>query len=231
MWIAQWLMMSYGGKKGFVPWANTLGYYPLAWDALDYSGNSRNLTTSGVSWVSDGMSMNGSATANNTSQVLSTGTSPYTIRFQVKLNAEISSWVWTLMNLNPDSTKQDTIYSLYYQYNWGTRRLQYIHYYNWPETYYELNKTISLSTTKTVITMVYTGSSMILYINGSSVVSWWGWGTFWSNAWQSYYKWLSIGSDMWAWTFANKSNAIYQNVVFENIARDSTKVSDDYNSL
>ena len=32
------------------PWANTLIYYPLNWDANDYSGNNRNLSASNISY-------------------------------------------------------------------------------------------------------------------------------------------------------------------------------------
>ena len=50
MWIVQWLMMSYGGKKGREPWANTVAYYPLTSTTTvnDMSGNNRNLTNNNV---------------------------------------------------------------------------------------------------------------------------------------------------------------------------------------
>lgn len=54
MWIVQWLMMSYGGKKGREPWANTVAYYPLTSTTTvnDMSGNNRNLTNNNVVfWV------------------------------------------------------------------------------------------------------------------------------------------------------------------------------------
>ncbi len=51
MWIVQWLMMSYGGKKGREPWANTVVYYPFTSTTTntDQSGNNHTLTT--FSWI------------------------------------------------------------------------------------------------------------------------------------------------------------------------------------
>ena len=46
--------MVYKKKKWWKPWANTVAYYPLEWDTLDYSWNNRNWTNSNVTfsnWV------------------------------------------------------------------------------------------------------------------------------------------------------------------------------------
>ena len=66
-WSSQWTAMSelknayIGEYKGWTPWANTLAYYPLKEDVLDYSGNNRNWTNYWVTfsnwlWVFNGSS-------------------------------------------------------------------------------------------------------------------------------------------------------------------------------
>ena len=42
--------MVYKKKKWWKPWENTIAYYPLNWDANDYSGNNRNLTANNITY-------------------------------------------------------------------------------------------------------------------------------------------------------------------------------------
>lgn len=49
-----WAIQTFHWKRPYEwkPWPNTVAYYPLNWDALDYSGNNRNLTTNNMIYTS-----------------------------------------------------------------------------------------------------------------------------------------------------------------------------------
>jgi len=49
-----WAIQTFHWKRPYEwkPWANTIAYYPLNWDANDYSGNNRNLTTNNMIYTS-----------------------------------------------------------------------------------------------------------------------------------------------------------------------------------
>ena len=202
----------------------TLGLYHMNWVETDSSWNGRDFTATNETWVEDGlwwaMSANGTTTTcRNAAQALSAWNTPYTILFRVKLNAEIGSWTWTLASLNPDATLQDTTYYLEYNYNAGTRRLNYQHYYNWPETYYTLTYNITLWTTNWYdIAMVYTGSAMTLYVNWVSVVTGWGTGTYWNNWPATYQSWLSFLHWYVLSAATSRANARWDEMIFENRA-------------
>jgi len=204
--------------------AVTLWLYHMNWVETDSSWNSRDFTATNETWVEDGlagaMSSNWSTTTcRNAAQALSAGNTPYTILFRVKLNAEIGSWTWTLASLKPDATLQDTTYYLEYNYNAGTRRLNYQHYYNWPETYYTLTYNITLWTTNWYdIAMVYTGSAMTLYVNWVSVVTGWGTGTYWNNWPATYQSWLSFLHWYVLSAATSRANARWDEMIFENRA-------------
>lgn len=222
----------------YTPTVNTKWYYQFEDNANDSSGNSNDLTLSNGSYVSSvhsgvwkALSCNGSSTNCRTSNItLATWTSSYTMSCWVKLNAEISSGSWTLLNLNPDNTNQDTIYRIIYQYNWWTMRINFTHYYNWPEIDHNVlyNKTLWNSDWHH-ITGVYNGSNMKLYLNWVEVASWWGWGTYWFHTSSSYYKWFTIWAHFGAGTFHEISNAIFDEVIIEDVARTAQQVLDRYN--
>lgn len=214
---------------------NLVSYY-----ALEANGNdslwTNNMTESNVSYVTGKIgnagSFNGSTSQmRNWNITLPAGNSPYSINFWVKLNAEISSGVYCLANLNPDWTNQDTTYQISYQYNWWTRRLIYEHYYNWPETYYSPSYNTTLGTSNwNMVTITYSGSSMVVYLNGTSVVSG-GWtGTYWSNAWPTYQKWLTIWSVYVLSAHSNLSNAIIDEVGYWSRALSAWEITQLYNS-
>jgi len=213
----------------------TKGLYHLNGNGNDDSWNSANFTVTNATWVSEwlgggALSSNGSTTTcRSAAQSLPSWNSPYTIAFRVKLNAEIGSWAWSLISLNPDATLQDTTYLLDYQYNWWTRRLNYQHYYNWPETYYQVTHNITLWTSNRYdIVMVYTGTQMRLYINWVLVVSWWWTWVYWFNAAPTYQVWLSVLHSYVLSAPANRANAKADEVIFENRAWTATEVQKYY---
>lgn len=230
--IVQWLMMSYLTSVWFPSWI--ISYYKLDsnWNDSLWVNNMTESNTSYVTGkISNAASFNGStSTMRNGNITLATGTTPYSINFWVKLNAEIASWIWTLSFLWPDATNQDTQYSIDYEYNGGTRRLAMQHYYNWPETYYPLysNQTLGISNWN-MITVTYSGSSMIMYFNGTSVVSGGWWGTYGSSWIQNYQKWLTIWSQYESSTYKQSSNSIIDEYWIWNRALTATEVSTLYN--
>lgn len=212
----------------------TMGLYHLNGNANDSSGNGNNGTATNITWVEGKFwqcaSFNGSSSNfRNNNITLSTWTSPYTMSCRIKLNAEISSWAWGLLNLNPDATKEDTIYSMMYQYNWGTRRLHYSHYYNWPETYYELyyNKTLWTAERYNIV-CVYSGSNMKAYLNWVEIMNW-GWGgTYGFDVSPTYQKWFTVGGDYYLSAFHHAANATFDEVILENTARTAQQIQKYY---
>lgn len=232
--ITQGLLASYKSSPVF-PATGLISYYKLDtnWNDSLWVNNMTEANTSYVAGkISNGASFNGStSTMRNGNITLPTGTSPYSVNFWVKLNAEIASWIWTLSYLWPDATNQDTQYSIDYEYNGGTRRLAMQHYYNWPETYYPIYSNQTLWTSNwTMITATYSGSSMKLYVNGTQVSSWWGGGTYGSNAAQTYQKWLTIWTQYVLSVYQQKSNSIIDEYWIWNREITSTEVSTLYNS-
>lgn len=215
---------------------NLISYYKLDstwWADSVWSNTMTEANTSYVSGkIGNWCSFNGSTSQmRNGNITLPAGNSPYSINFWVKLNAEISSWVWALSFFWPDGTDQDTEYYLEYQYNWWTRRINYQHYYNWPETYHTLPYNVTLWTSNwNMFTMTYSGSVMKLYLNGTEVASgWWGW-TYWFSSPYSYQKWLTIWSQYVLSTYGNRSNAIIDEVGIWSRALSASEVTELYNA-
>lgn len=214
---------------------NLISYYKLDSTWWADSVGSNTMTEANTSYVAGKIgnwcSFNGSTSQmRNGNITLSAWNSPYSINFWVKLNAEIASWIWALSFLWPDTTNQDTVYYLEYQYNWWTRRLNYQHYYNWPETYHTLPYNVTLWTSNwNMVTLVYSGSWMTLYLNWTSAISWWWSWTYWSAWPQNYQKWLTIWSQYVSSAYGNRSNAIIDEFWFWDRAITSGEITELYN--
>lgn len=237
MWAQQQVLLSYWAVSWASNWllTNLVSYYELEANSNDshWSNNCTEANTTYVTWkIANACSFNGSTSSMRTSAIsLVAGNSPYTINFWVKLNAEITTGNWWIMNLNPDATLQDTFYAVTYNYNWWTRRLNYEHYYNWPETYYSLTYNVTLGTANwNMVTLVYSWTWMNMYFNWTSVASWWWTGVYWFNATPTYQKWLTIWSLYFLSWFASRSNTIIDEVGFRNTNLSSTKITDLYNA-
>lgn len=215
---------------------NLISYYTLNstwWADSVWSNTMTETNTSYVSGkISNGCSFNGStSTMRNWNITLSAWNSPYSLNCWVKLNAEIASWNWSILTLNPDWTNQDTIYVMSYAYNGWTRRLLYEHYYNWPETYHPITYNQTLWTSNWyMLTATYSWSSMTYYLNGTNVASWWWTGTYGSNAWPTYIKWLTIGSAYTNSAYSDRTNAIIDEVWYWDREITSSEVTALYNS-
>ena len=248
-WVALASIKSFNGvakasvkSKNWVllPWGNGLlnsliSYYKMDWDWNDATATN-DITPSNVSWVTGKINNGGSFNVTNSqfrtpNITLPNGSSPYSINFRVKLNAEITTWTRHFTFLWADATLEDTVYYLNYQYNWGTRRLSYEHYYNWPETYYAVRSNQTLWTTNwTMITMVYTGTAMTLYVNWSQVATGGGSGTYWISAVATYQKGLTIGAQYVLSAYWSRANAIFDEIAYYNRAIIWTDITNLYNS-
>lgn len=195
---------------------------------------SNNWTALNVTWVDGKMnwwaSFNGGSTSIRATGIsLPTGSSPYFIWWWFKLLSEIWSWTKTLFNLNPDATLQDTIYVLDYEYNWWTRRLNYQHYYNWPETYYTLTYNIALWTSVYhYIWINYTGSSMELYVDWLLVTSWWWSWTYWSNWPVTYNSWFTMWATYALSVFGSYLDSIIDEVEVHNTSLNASEIKNKY---
>ena len=211
-----------------------VSYYSLEANGNDSLGTN-NMTEANITYVTgkiaNAASFNWStSTMRNSTIALASWSTPYSINFWVKLKAEIASWVWALSFLWADATSQDTVYYIEYQYNAWTRRLNYQHYYNWPETYYTLPYTVTLWTSNwNMVTVTYSGSWMILYFNWTSVATWWWSGTFWSSLGADYQKWLTIWSQYVSSTYGNRSNAIIDEFWYWSRAITAGEITQLYN--
>lgn len=234
-WIIQALIAWYKWIAAAFPLSGIISYYKLQanWSDSLGTGDMTEANTSYSAWkIWNAVSLNWStSTMRNGWITLPTWASPYSINFWVKLNVEIASWVYTLSFLWPDETNQDTQYSIDYEYNGGTRRLNLQHYYNWPETYWTLPSNVTLWTANwNMVTATYSGSVMKLYLNGSQVATWWWTWTYGSNWPQTYQKWLTMWSNYVLSAYWARSNAMIDEYGIWNKVLSPSEITDLYNA-
>ena len=214
----------YEAPEQWKPWANTIAYYPLNWDANDYSWNSRNLTNNGVtfntslaswqkvayfSWSSTNLSLIGqniSTSAITLSMWLNKSRNSNEEIFMEILGANVNDFIIQSTNSNIgnmwlswwiDSNNNS---SLWYNNtgisNWTRRHIVAVLDSNWCRLYQNWQK----------LSLTYSRWSESLAL--------------WTRAFTQFYLWWRSWV-FWQWYI---SEAIY-----ENKARTAQEISDYYN--
>ena len=227
MWIVQWLMMSYGGKKGFVPWANTVAYYKMDWNANDSSWNGRNGTDDNISYVPGRFwqwwSFNGSTSI---------------IRLPNNFQNNFSWWLFTISAFVKPASFTGTVNSIFK--NRGDATTWAVHF--------------DLTNSKVTLYITQSNWTMIWALQSAAKLSTGIWYHVWAVAdWTNiniYLNWNNVGSRAYNWTL--KTSFIYNNiwckvkdtwvidvnqsfnwlideVIIENVAWSATEVQEYYN--
>lgn len=196
----------------FTPWVNTVAYYPLDWDADDYSGNSYDGTATDVTYITLSSWLK-VATFNGTSSYIeitnwfSTSDSiTFSVwftrldgNFRTLFSNEGSNWIW-----------------LYIDYYNGQSNLRVG---NWVDT----AMWVAWTTTWTWYNLIFTCSGN----TGKVYINW----TLDTSTYLSSFTSLTTTSIIWneplaptRWWYGNISR-----IIIENQARDATAVSNYYN--
>lgn len=195
------------------PWANTVAYYPLNWNANDYSWNGKNGTASNITWNSwwDG----GCASFNGSNSYINVPA------LSITNNLTISCWI---------KTTQSSIWEIIQMVNsaW-TQSFEFrvsswkLNLWLWNSWYSEQgwNSSSSINTWQWVnVIVTKSGNNYNLYINSVND------GVFTSSLW----IWFNNNR---IWLHTNGSNSPYNwlidNFIIENKARTASEIADYYN--
>lgn len=211
-------------KKWRTPWPNTVAYYKMNWDATDSSGNGRNGTASNVSWVSGKMwnagSFNGTSSSIAIGNLTSAFSTEATIVMWVKLNNATPS-TDTKTGIMKLSSNVDTFHYPYtdgkiYCNTFRSARVDSITP-SWTVTRSDWHM-LTISTKPWANGWnLYQNDSLISTTTGESSIS------------------LTTTSEIWHNTVSYSPYNFYidwliDEVIIENKYRDSTAVSDYYNT-
>jgi hypothetical protein len=200
------------------PWANTIAYYPLNWDVLDYSGNSRNMSarTGSISywtltswdkyWIFDWNTI--VTTANMTS------VNEGTLIMWLYYNNWASDWVPFVMNFDQNGSDTYRYFPLYD--DWQGRYCLY--FSGWPVA------TAPWYWQWFMFTIVQSWWTLTYYKDGAYVNDYSSSGFVnlsWTNQWCIW--WLA------RWTqYYNKMNGYVSNIIIEDKVRTAQEISKYY---
>lgn len=198
----------------WTPWANTVGYYPLAENFNDYSWNNYNLTNSWgsittQSWVS-------CAYYNWSSYSQYNGYSITSAARTINVRCYLWSTTWGMVHIskynNSSSAGSLGLFRLSSSTAWAVDR-------NWAEC----SASVS-SNARHNIVITQSSSTVKIYIDGSL-------GNTVSNRPNTLYTpdWWSLGSKFYS-GHSEKFKGYLSRVILENKIRTATEISDYYNS-
>jgi hypothetical protein len=213
-----------GEYKGFVPWVNTLAYYPLETDTKDYSWNNRNLTNSWITFDGGVWVFNGNAIWYYTNNSLWNNLNNFT--YSVYVNpSSITSWTFG-GNVNINRVISIIQYGTIPTYDktlslCNSSQAQWYNYYNWLKEVY--TTWISINTW-CYLTYTWDGNTIKIYKNW---VLWQSLACWWSYTWYTQ-------ATLCVWNNTNtqqiqKYYGKISNVIIENKARTAQEVQDYYN--
>lgn len=210
--------------SGWKPWSNTIAYYPLNWDANDYSGNWHNGTTTNVTYTTlSSWKQVASYTQNNSRlKILAIWWAYQKITTSIWLK-----WDWTLSNY------VSRIWCLDWNNNWRTlfqpRRTKTndwgnlaLSTYNWST---ENNKSLWVSPSNwTNLVVVFDSWTLYWYVNWIYKGQLSSWFTSWTMS-LSYNCWIGSEPDnsqnWWGWYMSE--------AIIENKTRTAQDIQDYYN--
>jgi len=165
------------------PWANTLAYLPLNWNANDYSGNGNNWTVYNANWV----------TENNRQYIQGT-------------NSTNNSWAYVVLPIIPITS--ECTFSAWVKFN--TSNTQYCNIV-WCYYHTDDSKCLSSFTLDSSTWWVNCSNGSWLYniVGQTSISIWWHLVTVTIKAWEQ--KWFLDG--VVKWTTGNATNFAATNTV------------------
>jgi len=202
----------------FVPWANTIAYYPLKEDVLDYSGNNNNWSWNPNSFT-DGVA---NYSWNSTTMPVAL-VSSWTITVNVWFYQEAGA---ADFNKNISFLWQHTTQNFWFSLKSNSYHDSLYHTYLLQSGWSGYATTYSVSTTSSTpriwwhnVVWMRDASKIYLYLDGQyqweTTYSWLS-----SNA---FYMWYDHWYDGWAWT------GKLSQLIFENRIRTATEISNYYN--
>ena len=223
----------YGGEPKWKPWANTLVYLPLNWDALDQSGNSRDGTLPSssyytweyINWVDWQQCIKFKWASGDNSELSWTYADATiwswdrTISFWGKFDVVWSSSVYMTHIWTQNWWTQWWWFGIYCKDWWNANQIWILRYYNDP---YMTSFTYDTNRHHWVITYNNTNKAK-MYVDGVQVVMTQNVSASFNTVWTNYFFGAYRGSD-------TSRRISFSNYIIENKERTADEITKYYNS-
>ena len=215
IWTSGELKNAYIGEYGWKPWANTIAYYPLEWDANDYSWN----------WWNGTWTWNESYTT--LSSWLKVADFPYSSNWQNYISSSLTTAPATVSfrlyfdNISTSSLQDWRCPIWQYNASWSWWSFAYyigssskIYCWSW-----EYTQTFN-ATTRYYITI----TNWKFYLNGNELFTC---GSF-SSSWNTLSIWTNYKNSEWA-NYKRALNWKMSRIILESVNRTQEEISNYYN--